>query len=56
MIFSGVAFQDCANPKRPIRATMIHRASLGDWGRDGIANDFTLFASDGSAGADLYGI
>lgn len=37
MIFSGVAFEDCANPKGPIRATMIHRTSVEDWGRDGIA-------------------
>jgi hypothetical protein len=37
VIFSGVAFEDWANPKGPIRATMIHRTSAEDWGRDGIA-------------------
>jgi hypothetical protein len=40
VIFSGVAFEDCANPKGPIRATMIHRTSVED-GRDGIAMTLT---------------
>jgi hypothetical protein len=46
VIFSGVAFEDCANPKGPIRATMIQRTSVENWGRDGIAMTLPYLLAD----------